>query len=96
MRTIATRVSATGLATESAIARYPDDELTVAVLANLAEAKPGDIAEHVAEMYLSGKVALSSGNSRMLTAQRSRFFQIPIFFHCARPPLFRPNVSPRS
>ena len=38
---------------KSAIARYVDDRLTVVVLANLAEAKPGEIAEHVAEMYLS-------------------------------------------
>ena len=38
------------------ISRYVDDKLTVVVLANLAEADPGKIAEHVAEMYLSGKV----------------------------------------
>jgi len=38
---------------KSAIARYVDDQLTVIVLANMAEAKPGEIAEHVAEMYLS-------------------------------------------
>ena len=38
---------------KTAIARYTDDRLTVAALANLAEAKPGDIAQHVAEMYLS-------------------------------------------
>ena len=38
---------------KSAIARYVDDRLTVVVLANLAEAKPGEIVEHVAEMYLS-------------------------------------------
>jgi len=38
---------------KSAIARYTDDQLTVVVLANLAEAKPGDIAQHVAEIYLS-------------------------------------------
>ena len=38
---------------KSAIARYTDDKLTVVVLANLAEAKPGEIAEHVADMYLS-------------------------------------------
>ncbi len=36
------------------ISRYVDDKLTVVVLANLAEADPGKIAEHVAEMYLSG------------------------------------------
>lgn len=40
---------------KSAIARYVDDRLTVVVLANLAEAKPGEIAEHIADMYLSGK-----------------------------------------
>jgi CubicO group peptidase (beta-lactamase class C family) len=39
---------------KSAIARYVDDRLTVVVFANLAEAKPGEIAEHVADMYLSG------------------------------------------
>jgi len=37
---------------KSAIARYVDDQLTVVVLANLAEAKPGEIAEHVADIYL--------------------------------------------
>jgi len=43
---------------KTVIARYVDDRLTVVVLANLAEAKPGEIAEHVAEMYLSeGKEA---------------------------------------
>ncbi len=36
------------------ISRYVDDKLTVVVLANLAEAEPGKIAEHVAEFYLSG------------------------------------------
>jgi len=36
------------------ISRYVDDKLTVVVLANLAEADPGKIAEHVAEIYLSG------------------------------------------
>ena len=40
---------------KSAIARYVDDRLTVVVLANLAEAEPGKMAEHIAEMYLSGK-----------------------------------------
>jgi CubicO group peptidase (beta-lactamase class C family) len=39
---------------KGAIARYVDDHLTVVVLANLAEANPGEIAEHVADMYLSG------------------------------------------
>ena len=38
---------------KSAIARYVDDRLTVVVLANLAEAELGEIAEHVADMYLS-------------------------------------------
>ena len=36
------------------ISRYVDDKLTVVVLANLSEADPGKIAEHVAEMYLAG------------------------------------------
>jgi CubicO group peptidase (beta-lactamase class C family) len=38
---------------KSAIARYVNDQLTVVVLANLDEAKPGEIAEHVADMYLA-------------------------------------------
>ena len=38
------------------ISRYVDDKLTVVVLANLEEAKPAVFADHVAEMYLSGKV----------------------------------------
>jgi len=38
---------------KSQISRYVDDKLTVVVLANLAEADPGKIAEHVAGMYLS-------------------------------------------
>ncbi len=38
---------------KTAIARYVNDQLTVVVLANLAEAKPDEIAEHVADMYLS-------------------------------------------
>jgi CubicO group peptidase (beta-lactamase class C family) len=37
------------------ISRYVDDQLTVVVLTNLAEAKPGVVADHVAEMYLSGQ-----------------------------------------
>jgi CubicO group peptidase (beta-lactamase class C family) len=41
---------------ETQISRYVDDQLTVVVLTNLAEAKPGTLADHVAEMYLSGKV----------------------------------------
>ena len=40
---------------KTAIDRYADDQLTVVVLANLAEANPGKIAAHVAEMYLSGR-----------------------------------------
>jgi len=42
---------------KTSIVRYMDDQLTVVVLSNLAEAKPEDIARHVAEMYLSGKEA---------------------------------------
>lgn len=38
---------------KTAIARYVDDELTVVVLCNLAEGKPGEIAEHVADLYLA-------------------------------------------
>jgi CubicO group peptidase (beta-lactamase class C family) len=37
------------------ISRFVDDKLTVVVLANLAEANPGKIAEHVAELYLAGQ-----------------------------------------
>jgi CubicO group peptidase (beta-lactamase class C family) len=37
---------------KTAIARYPEDHLTVVVLANLAEARPGEIAGRVAGMYL--------------------------------------------
>jgi CubicO group peptidase (beta-lactamase class C family) len=40
---------------ETTIARYVDDRLTVVVLSNLADGKPSEIAEHVADMYLSGK-----------------------------------------
>ncbi|MGD0759307.1 MAG: serine hydrolase domain-containing protein [Candidatus Sulfotelmatobacter sp.] len=40
---------------QATIARYVDDRLTVVVLTNLAEGKPWEIAEHVADMYLSGK-----------------------------------------
>lgn len=39
------------------ISRYVDDKLTVVVLANLAEADPGKIAEGVAEIYLKGQTA---------------------------------------
>lgn len=40
---------------KTTIDRYVDDRFTVVVLANLAEADPGKIAQHVAEMYLAGK-----------------------------------------
>lgn len=40
---------------ETAIDRYVDDQLTVVVLANLADSKPGEITRHVAEMYLANK-----------------------------------------
>jgi CubicO group peptidase (beta-lactamase class C family) len=42
---------------ETTIARYMDnkDQLTVAVLTNLAGAKPGEIAEHVADLYLGNE-----------------------------------------
>ena len=38
---------------KTAIARYVNDQLTVVVLANLEQAKPGAIAEHVADLYLA-------------------------------------------
>ena len=38
---------------KTAVTRHVDDQLTVVVLTNLAQAKPGVIAEHVAEMYLT-------------------------------------------
>ncbi len=40
---------------KSQISRYVDDKLTVVVLANLAEAEPGRIAQGVAELYFSGR-----------------------------------------
>jgi CubicO group peptidase (beta-lactamase class C family) len=40
---------------ETQISRYMDDQLTVVVLTNLAEAKPDAIAHRVAELYLAGK-----------------------------------------
>jgi len=40
---------------ETAIDRYVDDHLTVVALTNLAGAKPGEITQHVAEMYLAEK-----------------------------------------
>ena len=42
---------------KSAIARYVDDQLTVVVLANLEQAKPEEIAAHVAEMYLANQAS---------------------------------------
>jgi CubicO group peptidase (beta-lactamase class C family) len=41
---------------KSHISRYVDDKLTVVVLANLASADPKRISDHVAELYLSGKI----------------------------------------
>ena len=38
---------------ETTIERYGDDQLTVVVLANLADSKPEVIADHVADMYLA-------------------------------------------
>ncbi len=40
---------------ETAIDRYVDDHLTVVALDNLADSKPGEITQHVAELYLSPK-----------------------------------------
>jgi hypothetical protein len=40
---------------KSNISRYVDDKLAVVVLANLAEAEPAGIAEHIAQMYFSGR-----------------------------------------
>jgi CubicO group peptidase (beta-lactamase class C family) len=40
---------------ETQISRYLDDGLTVVVLTNLAEAKPGQIADGVASIYLESK-----------------------------------------
>jgi CubicO group peptidase (beta-lactamase class C family) len=40
---------------QTAIDRYVDDELTVVALSNLDSGKPGEITQHVAEMYLSAK-----------------------------------------
>jgi CubicO group peptidase (beta-lactamase class C family) len=40
---------------ETAIDRYVDDKLTVVALSNLSGAKPGEITQHVEEMYLTGK-----------------------------------------
>jgi CubicO group peptidase (beta-lactamase class C family) len=38
------------------ISRYVDEKLTVVVLINQADASPGPITDHIAEMYLSGAV----------------------------------------
>jgi CubicO group peptidase (beta-lactamase class C family) len=40
---------------ETAIDRYVDDRLTVVALTNLADSKPGEITQYVAEMYLATK-----------------------------------------
>ena len=47
---------------KTAIERYVDDQLTVVVLTNLAEAKPDLIAEHVADLYLSDSKNSSGKN----------------------------------
>jgi CubicO group peptidase (beta-lactamase class C family) len=39
---------------ETSIVRYVDDQLTVVALSNLAGARPDEITQHVAGMYLSG------------------------------------------
>jgi hypothetical protein len=43
---------------ETQISRYVDDELTVVVLTNLADAKPDLIAHGVASLYLRGAAPL--------------------------------------
>jgi CubicO group peptidase (beta-lactamase class C family) len=40
---------------ETQISRYVDDKLTVVILDNLADSDPKQFADHVADMYLSGK-----------------------------------------
>ena len=45
------------------ISRYVNDKLTVIALANLAEADPGVIAHHVAEMYLAGEAAAKNAGA---------------------------------
>jgi CubicO group peptidase (beta-lactamase class C family) len=47
---------------KTAIERYVDDQLTVVVLTNLAEAKPDVIAEHVADLYFSDSKNSSGKN----------------------------------
>jgi CubicO group peptidase (beta-lactamase class C family) len=47
---------------KTAIARYVDDQLTIVVLTNLAEAKPGNIAEHVADIYLADAKSTAGKN----------------------------------
>ena len=46
------------------ISRYVDDKLTVVVLANLAEADPGKIAEHVAVLYLNGQTEAGAASAQ--------------------------------
>ena len=46
------------------ISRYVDDKLTVVVLANLAEANPGKIAEGVAELYLKEQARTESASGQ--------------------------------
>ena len=46
-----------GRDSKAQISRYLDDKLTIVVLANLDEADPETIADHVAEIYLSGTAA---------------------------------------
>ena len=40
---------------QTAMDRYPDDQLTVIALSNLADGEPGKIIPQVAEMYLADK-----------------------------------------
>jgi CubicO group peptidase (beta-lactamase class C family) len=47
---------------ETHISRYVDDKVTVVVLTNLADADPGRVADHVAEVYLSAAKNGSNGS----------------------------------
>lgn len=47
---------------KTAIARYVDDKLTVVVLANLEQASPGSIAQHIAEIYLDGSASAADNH----------------------------------
>jgi CubicO group peptidase (beta-lactamase class C family) len=47
---------------KTAIARYVNDQLTVVVLANLEQAKPEVIAEHVADIYLADAKSATGKN----------------------------------